>query len=41
MSLVEFCEKGDLDGVKAALKRGDDVNTKDPRIDLMVLVRQG
>ena len=29
MSLVQFCEKGDLEGVKAALKRGDDVNTKD------------
>jgi len=29
MTLVQFCEKGDLEGVKAALKRGDDVNTKD------------
>ena len=29
MSLVELCEDGDLEGVKAALKRGDDVNTKD------------
>ena len=28
MSLVELCEKGDLEGVKAALQRGDDVNTK-------------
>jgi len=29
MTLVQFCEKGDLEGVKVALKRGDDVNTKD------------
>ena len=29
MSLVELCEDGDLEEVKAALKRGDDVNTKD------------
>ena len=29
MSLVEFCENGDLEGVKAALKNGADVNTKD------------
>ena len=28
MSLVELCEEGDLEEVKAALKRGDDVNTK-------------
>ena len=28
MSLVQFCEKGDLEGVKAALKSGTDVNTK-------------
>ena len=28
MSLVELCDEGDLEGVKAALKRGDDVNTK-------------
>ena len=27
MSLVELCEEGDLEGVKAALKRGVDVNT--------------
>ena len=29
MSLVELCEDGDLEGVKAALKNGVDVNTKD------------
>jgi len=29
MSLVELCMKGDLEGVKAALKSGADVNTKD------------
>ena len=29
MSLIEFCKKGDLEGVKAALQRGEDVNTKD------------
>jgi len=29
MSLVELCKEGDLEGVKAALKRGADVNTKD------------
>jgi len=29
MSLVELCEEGDLEGVKAALKSGADVNTKD------------
>ena len=28
MSLVKLCRKGDLEGVKAALKRGVDVNTK-------------
>ena len=28
MSLVEMCRKGDLEGVKAALKRGADVNAK-------------
>jgi len=28
MSLVEFCEMGDLEGVKAALQRGVDVNTR-------------
>ena len=29
MSLVELCKEGDLEGVKAALQRGADVNTKD------------
>ena len=29
MSLIQFCEKGDLEGVKAALQRGEDVNSKD------------
>ena len=29
MFLIEFCKKGDLKEVKAALQRGDDVNTKD------------
>ena len=29
MSLEEFCTKGDLEGVKAALKGGGDVNIKD------------
>ena len=29
MSLIELCKKGDLEGVKAALKSGADVNTKD------------
>ena len=29
MSLVEMCEEGDLEGVKAALQRGEDVNSKD------------
>ena len=28
MSLVDLCEDGDLEGVKAALQRGADVNTK-------------
>ena len=28
MSLIELCQNGDLEGVKAALKRGVDVNTK-------------
>ena len=28
MSLVEFCENGDLEGVTAALKNGADVNSK-------------
>merc|ERR1711953_510545 len=29
MSLIQSCKDGDLEGVKAALQRGDDVNTKD------------
>ena len=29
MSLIEFCKEGDLEGAKAALKSGVDVNTKD------------
>ena len=29
MSLIELCQNGDLEGVKAALKSGADVNTKD------------
>merc|ERR1719295_2316585 len=29
MSLVELCKNGDLEGVKAALQSGADVNTKD------------
>ena len=29
MSLVELCQEGDLEEVKAALKSGADVNTKD------------
>ena len=29
MSLIEFCNKGNLEGVKAALQSGADVNTKD------------
>ena len=29
MSLIELCEKGDLEGVKAALQNGADVNSKD------------
>ena len=29
MSLVELCKEGDLEGVKAALQSGIDVNTKD------------
>ena len=29
MSLIKFCKKGDLKGVKAALKKGADVNEKD------------
>ena len=29
MSLVQLCKDGDLEGVKAALQRGADVNTKD------------
>ena len=29
MSLVDLCKDGDLEGVKAALQRGADVNTKD------------
>ena len=29
MSLVELCEKGDLERAKAALKNGADVNTRD------------
>ena len=29
MSVVEFCKNGDLEGVKAALKSGANVNTKD------------
>ena len=29
MSLVDLCKEGDLEGVKAALKRGVNVNTKD------------
>ena len=29
MSLVELCKTGDLEGVKAALKNGADVNEKD------------
>ena len=29
MSLVELCKMGDLEGVKAALKNGADVNRKD------------
>jgi len=29
MSLIEFCKKGNLEGVKAALQSGADVNTKD------------
>ena len=29
MSLVELCKEGDLEGVKAALKSGADVNSKD------------
>ena len=28
MSLVELCQNGDSEGVKAALKRGADVNSK-------------
>ena len=28
MNLVNLCNKGDLEGVKAALQRGADVNTK-------------
>ena len=28
MSLIELCDKGDLEGVKAALQRGADVNAK-------------
>ena len=31
MSMVELCEKGDLEGVKAALKSGTDVNEKDDK----------
>ena len=29
MSLIQFCKEGDLEGVKAALQRGANVNTKD------------
>ena len=29
MTLVQFCKDGDLEGVKAALQSGADVNTKD------------
>jgi len=29
MSLIQFCKDGDLEGVKAALQSGADVNTKD------------
>ena len=29
MSLIEFCNKGNLEGVKAALQNGTDVNSKD------------
>ena len=29
ISLVELCQNGDLEGVKAALQNGADVNTKD------------
>ena len=29
MSLIEFCKKSDLEGGKAALQSGADVNTKD------------
>ena len=31
MSLLEFCQKGDLEGVRAALQSGADVNTKDEK----------
>ena len=30
MSLVEMCKRGNLEGVKAALQRGTDVNTTNP-----------
>ena len=41
MSLVELCRDGDLEGVKDALQRGVDVNTKDKngRTGLMQAVR--
>ena len=29
MSLIKLCKEGDLEGVKAALQRGADVNTRD------------
>ena len=29
MSLIEFCKEGNLEGAKAALQSGVDVNTKD------------
>jgi len=31
MSLVELCQNGDLEGVKAALQNGADVNTKNDK----------